>query len=115
MHTTTDRTDLYSAAALALAGWFAALTLLTYAAEPSKEVIAWVPQSLLGAALSTAPVSLMDGQSGGFIRLRGEAPGFVGALYANGARIVLPVASGGCRARAAQILKVTAMKAKDAT
>ena len=81
----------------ALAAWFTALTLLTYAAEPSSEVIAWVPQSRMGDALSIAPVLLLDGQSGGFIRLRGEMSGFVRALYASGAWIVLPAATGGCR------------------
>lgn len=98
MHTTTNRASLLGSAVLALAGWLAALTLFTYAAEPSREVIAWVPQSGMGATLSTAPVSVLDGQSGGFIRLRGEKSGFVRALYASGARIVLPVATGGCRA-----------------
>lgn len=108
MRTTTNRASLFGATVTALAGWFAAVTLLTYAAEPSREVIAWVPQSRIGATLSTAPVSLLDGRSSGFIRLRGETSGFVRALYASGAWMVLPVAAGGCRARrhgqAAQML-----------
>jgi hypothetical protein len=97
MHTTTDRAILVGTALLALAGWFTALGLLTYTAEPSTEVIAWVPQARLAAALSITPISLLDGRSGGFVRLRGEKPGFVRALYASGAWIVLPAAMGGCR------------------
>ena len=84
------------AALFALAGWFAALALLTYAAEPSREVIAWVPHARLAQTLSSAPVSVMEGRSGGFVRLRGDRPGFVRTLYASGAWMVLPAANGGC-------------------
>lgn len=87
-----------SAALLALAGWFTALAVVTYAAEPSREVIVWVSDARLAETLSNAPVSVLDGQSGGFLRVRGDTPGFVRRLYASGAWMVLPAGSGGCRA-----------------
>lgn len=86
------------AALLALAGWFTALAFVTYAAEPSRDVMVWVADARMAEMLSTAPVSVMDGRPGGFLRVRGDAPGFVRTLYASGAWIVLPAASGGCRA-----------------
>ena len=97
MRTTTDRRTLLLAGALALAAWFAGLAILAYAVEPSREVVAWAPQSQLAAMLSEAPVSVLNGQGGGFLRLRGESPGFVRSLYARGAWIVLPAVIGGCR------------------
>ena len=84
-------------ALLALAGWFTALAVVTYAAEPSREVLVWVPDARLAETLSSAPVSVLDGQSGGFLRVRGDTPGFVRSLYASGAWIVLPSGAGGCR------------------
>lgn len=87
-----------SAAFLALAAWFSALAVVTYATEPSGEVLVWLPDARLAEALSSAPVSVLDGQRGGFLRVRGDAPGFVRTLYASGAWLVLPAGSGGCRA-----------------
>jgi hypothetical protein len=87
-----------SAAFLALAAWFTALAVVTYAAEPSREVLVWVPNARLAETLSSAPVSVLDGQSGGFLRVRGDTPGFVRILYSSGAWMVLPAGSGGCRA-----------------
>jgi hypothetical protein len=97
MLTTTDRRTLLGAGAFALAAWFAGLAILAYTVEPSREVIAWVPQGRLAATISAAPVTVLEGQGGGFLRLRGESPGFVGLLYASGAWIVFPAAGGGCR------------------
>ena len=98
MRTTTERSTrtLLGAGALALAAWFAGLAILAYAVEPSREVIVWAPEGRL-PALSAAPVSVLDTPGGGFIRLRGESKGFVGALYAGGAWLVLPAAAGTCR------------------
>ena len=87
-----------SAALIALATWFTALAVVTYAAEPSREVLVWVPDARVAETLSSAPVSVLDGQSGGFLRVRGDTPGFVRILYASGAWMVLPAGSGGCRA-----------------
>jgi hypothetical protein len=97
MHTITERSTLLGAAALALAAWFAALAIVAYAAEPSRYVIAWVPDERMAATLSAAPVSVLEGESGGFLLLRGESPGFVRALYETGAWVVFPAISGGCR------------------
>ena len=97
MRTTIDRRTLLGAAVLALAAWFAGMAVLTYAVEPSREIVAWAPPGRLTATLSAAPVSVLNGAGGGFLRLRGESPGFVGALYASGAWLVLPAATGGCR------------------
>ena len=98
MRTTTERSTrtLLAAGALALAAWFAGLAILAYAVEPSREVIVWAPEGRL-PALAAAPVSVLDTPGGGFIRLRGESTGFVGALYAGGAWLVLPAAAGTCR------------------
>ncbi len=98
MRTTTDYKTLLGAGALALAAWFTALAILAYAVEPSAEVIAWAPRDRLATTLSTVPASVLDGSRNGFLRLRGESPGFVKALYASGALIVLPASRGGCRA-----------------
>jgi len=100
MRTTTERSarTLLAAGALALAAWFAGLAILAYAVEPSREVIVWAPEGRLPALTSlAAPVSVLDTPGGGFIRLRGESKGFVGALYAGGAWLVLPAAAGTCR------------------
>jgi hypothetical protein len=96
-HNSSMRTTI-STALLALASWFTALAVLTYAAEPSREVLVWVPNARLAKTLSSAPVSVLDGQSAGFLRVRGDTPGFVRSLYAGGAWVVLPAGSGGCRA-----------------
>ena len=87
-----------SVALVALAGWFTTLAVVTYAAEPSREVMVWVPEARLAETLSSAPVSVLGGQRGGFLRVRGDTPGFVRILYASGAWMVLPAGSGGCRA-----------------
>lgn len=97
MRTTTERSTLLLAGALALAAWFAAVALLAYTVEPSPEVVAWAPPGRQAAIISAPSVSVLNGQRGGFLRLRGESPGFVRALYARGAWIVLPAAAGGCR------------------
>ena len=83
------------AALLALAAWFSALAALTYAAEP-RDVVAWVPQARLAEMLSAHSISVIDAPSGGFVRLRGDTPGFARTLYASGAWMVLPAARGGC-------------------
>jgi hypothetical protein len=95
---TTDRRTLVAAALTALAMWFAGLAVTQYALEPSRDVIVWAPAERLGAVLSGAPVLLLDG-SGPLVKLRGDAPGFVGSLYAGGAWLVLPAARRGCGGR----------------
>jgi hypothetical protein len=97
MRTTTERRTLLLAGALALAAWFAGLAILACAFEPSREVIAWAPPGRRAAITSEPSVSIVNGQGSGFLRLRGESPGFVRSLYARGAWIVLPATAGGCR------------------
>ena len=96
MHTTTERAALLATGGFALAAWFTGLAILAYALEPSPEVVAWAPHDRLATMLSAAPVSVLDGSRHGFLRLRGESPGFVRELYARGAWIVLPAGGGGC-------------------
>jgi hypothetical protein len=98
MRTTTERSTLFFAGALALAAWFVGLALLAYEVEPSREVIAWAPQTRQ-AAVTSGPIAVLNGLGSGFLHLRGQSPGFVRALYARGAWIVLPAGFGGCRSR----------------
>ena len=92
---------LAGATVLALAAWFAFLGAVAFAIEPSAEVIVWAPRADM--PLAQAHVALIDAHGGGFMRLRGESPGFVRALYASGAWIVLPASRGGCRARTVRL------------
>ena len=87
------------AAAITLIAWFGSLAALTLAIEPTRDVI------VFGAAQSAmqAPVGLLDAHDG-FVRVRGSEAGFVRALYANGAWLVLPASNGGCRGRVIDVL-----------
>jgi hypothetical protein len=110
MPTITDRAALVGAGVAALSAWFFALAFLTYASEPSWEVIAWVPQARVATTLSRAPVRALDAPAGGFLRLRGDAPGFVAGLYASGAWIVLPAGRAGCGLTPTTSLKATSLR-----
>ena len=112
MRTTTELTRLFGGAAVVLAGWFGGLAILAYAVEPSGNVIAWAPQSRVPAMISASPVSVAGGAGAGFVGLRGESAGFVRALYAHGAWIVLPVATGGCRCKGAACVTSAAHEGK---
>ncbi len=102
MSTTTEpvaaRTALRfaAAAALVLVAWFAGLGVLARWAEPTREVLVLVEPGGAAALLSRAPVLAIDAPAG-WLRVRGESPGFVAELYASGARLVLPAAGSGCR------------------
>lgn len=88
------------AAALVLAAWFAGLAAVARWFEPTDEAIVVVDPARRAGLLSRAPVRALDAP-GGVLHVRGDRPGFVAALYAEGARLVLPAARGGCRGRAA--------------
>lgn len=85
-----------AAAALVLVAWFAGLGALARWAEPTREVLVLVEPAGVAALLSRAPVRAIDVPDG-WLRVRGDSPGFVAALYASGARLVLPAAGSGCR------------------
>lgn len=96
----TEGSKLVGLGLLVLVSWVVVLSMLAFKAEPFEEVVAWVPPSRLAEMLSTSPVSVMDVGARGFVVLRGDSPGFVAALYASGAWMVLPARkSGGCVSR----------------
>lgn len=95
MSTTTEGSGLVRAAAFALGGWAALLIVITAIAEPSRDVL------LLGDPARTLP--LLAGSdtrivtvTARFAIVRGTERGFVRALYANGAWIVLPARGKSC-------------------
>lgn len=86
---------LWRPAAIALALWFGALLVVTPAFEPTRDVFVLAPPHMI-AALPAGDAVIVD-TVGAFTRLRGEAPGFVVRLYSQGAWLVVPALSGGCR------------------
>ena len=76
--------------------WFAGLAIVAVTLEPTADVIVFAPPGTIGAVFSRASVAIVD-VPGGFLRARGIEPGFVRALYAGGAWLVLPATFGGCR------------------
>jgi hypothetical protein len=88
----TEGKRLVVIAAAVLTGWMAVLSALAFM---SDAVVAWVPPGSLAQVLSSSPVSVVDAGARGFVVLRGSAPGFVAALYASGAWVVLPARRGG--------------------
>lgn len=85
------------AALLALGLWFAGLTALTAAAEPTRNVIVLAPdRGKMMRAIASSDVALLDG-SDRLLRVTGISRGFVAKLYASGAWLVLPARAGaGC-------------------
>jgi hypothetical protein len=82
--------------AIALAAWSVLLAGVTVVAEPTPEVVIVGPAARALAALRGTDTRILDmGES--YVRVRGMEPGFVRALYANGAWLVLPGRAGGCR------------------
>jgi hypothetical protein len=103
MSTTTELRGLLAAASAALAVWFVGIVLATYFIEPTPDVVVFAPRDRLVTALSGAPVAILDSRDN-FLRLRGQPRGFVRALYGNGAWVVLPATTGGCRGVSEQSL-----------
>jgi hypothetical protein len=82
-------------AGLALSGWLILASLVTAALEPTPLVLVIGPAARsLGASLE-AGVRLVDAGPG-YLVVAGDRPGFVAALYAGGALLVLPRRGGGC-------------------
>jgi hypothetical protein len=87
--------SLVAYALAVLAVWFAAVTTLTVAAEPTRTVVVFGGNAAVLDAVVGSNVSLLGG-SGRTLTVVGATPGFVRELYARGAWLVLP-ATGGCR------------------
>lgn len=102
MSTTTEPTVArhalrFAGAALGvLVAWFGGLAAVARVAEPTVEAIVVVEPARIAALLSRAPVTVLDTPPGA-LHVRGDGPGYVAALYAAGARLVLPASRGGCR------------------
>ncbi|MEI7444842.1 MAG: hypothetical protein WCK28_08135 [Burkholderiales bacterium] len=89
------------AAGMVLAAWFGGMAAVARWIEPTVEAIVLVEPARVADLASRAPVTVLDAPPGA-LRVRGDGPGYVAALYALGARLVLPAAGGGCRGGAAQ-------------
>lgn len=96
---TTKFPRLVAVGILVLVVWMAALSAIAFGSQPSEAVVAWVPSGRLASMLAESPVAVIDSGTRGFVILRGNSPGFVAALYASGAWVVLPARRrGGCAA-----------------
>lgn len=96
---TTRLARLFAIGILVLAVWMGALSAIAYGSQASDAVVAWAPSNRLASVLAASPVSIIDSGTKGFVVLRGNSPGFVAALYASGAWVVLPARKrGGCAA-----------------
>ena len=97
MSTTTDRTTSTAASVLpaVFAGWLTILVGVTAAFEPTNDVVVFGPPSRTLALLDGTDIRITDVRPH-MTKLRGTEPGFVRALYANGALLVLPVKSASC-------------------
>ena len=105
MSTTIDGSGLrrrtvrfVGASLLVTATWFAGLASATLVAEPTDSVAVFGPEQSTLRAVVRGDALMVDGGSG-YIIARGQHPGFVRALYAGGAWLVLPTSSGACRGR----------------
>lgn len=88
------------AAALVLGAWFGGMAAVARWIEPTVEAIVLVEPAGVARLASRAPVTVLDAPPGA-LHVRGDGPGYVAALYAQGARLVLPATGGGCRGGAA--------------
>lgn len=94
---TTSAPRLVAIGGLVLVAWMAALSAIAFGSRPSEAVVAWAPSGRMAGMLAASPVSVLNPGARGFVVLRGNSPGFVAALYASGAWVVLPARrSGGC-------------------
>lgn len=83
-------------ATIVLAAWALLLAAITAVAEPTQMVIVVGPKDRSMAALAGSDTRLVD-SGAGYIVVSGTERGFVRALYAGGALLVLPKRSaGGC-------------------
>ncbi|MEQ1647113.1 MAG: hypothetical protein ABL898_00885 [Hyphomicrobiaceae bacterium] len=78
-----------------ICGWFAIIVGVTVVAEPTKDVVIFGnPQRTL-ALLDGTDLRIVNLQSS-YLIVRGAEQGFVRALYANGAWLVLPARGRTC-------------------
>lgn len=91
-HVATGR-PLLLQGATALGVWFAMLVVLTVLVEPTRDVVVIGPAGLAALADSDTRIGDVGRLS---ITVRGMERGFVRALYAGGAWLVLPSRVGGC-------------------
>ena len=75
--------------------WFAALAAFTLLFEPESNVTMFGPMSAQVAAVESAEVKILS-SGAAFMTVVGQQPGFVRALYAGGAWLVLPAMGRGC-------------------
>lgn len=99
-------TRFLAAAAAVVSVWFAGLAMLTLFVEPEANVNVFGREPQLLRALAGSDVRLLS-SGRGFMRVRGDGPGFVRQLYAHGAWLVLPGTAGGCGIPAADLVKKT--------
>ena len=106
MHKAANSAKFLAAAAAVATVWFVGLATLTVAFEPEADVNVFGREPQLLRALAGSDVRLMS-SGRGFMRVRGDGPGFVWQLYAHGAWLVLPGTAGGCGIPAADLVKKT--------
>lgn len=97
MSTTTDHTTrtVVSVLPAVFAGWITVLVAVTAAFEPTNDVVVFGSPERTLALLDGTDIRITDVRPH-MTKLRGTEPGFVRALYANGAMLVLPVKSSSC-------------------
>jgi hypothetical protein len=84
--------------ALVLGVWFSLVAVATAIGEP-KRVVVFAPAADAIRALVRGDALILGGGNG-FTIMHGRKRGFVRALYAGGAWLVLPATTGGCRGMA---------------
>ena len=83
------------AALSAVGGWVTIVLLTTVFLEPTRDVFVFgMPNDLVG--LAEADVAIVDTVRG-VLRVRSDNPRFVQRLYAQGALMIIPAGTGGCR------------------
>ena len=97
MSTTTEPETraLFAVLPAVFAGWLTILITVTAAFEPTKVVLVFGSPERTLALLDGTDIRITDVRPH-MTKLRGTEPGFVRALYANGAMLVLPVKSASC-------------------
>jgi hypothetical protein len=94
------------AGGLVLGAWFFLVAVGTLVAEPTRSVVVFAPGDDALRALAHSD-ALIVSSGDGFVIAHGQRPGFVRALYAGGAWLVLPASAGGCRGSAAPMVSAS--------
>lgn len=82
-------------AVLATVAWIATLPVIALVAEPTPDAIVFAPPHKLMGLLDGSDTRIVELNST-YMVVRGTERGFIRALYANGAWLVLPAREGGC-------------------